>query len=96
MTPEEKELFKRSIVLSEQNNDILRSIRRSMRLSHFMSILYWVFIIGSLVGAYYFIEPYVNAIKGAYGGAQTSLNDDFKNIVNKFKPSSSTQQNMPR
>ena len=52
MTPEEKELLKRSVDLAEDNNIMLRAMRRSMRISRFMSIIYWVFIIGSaIVGA---------------------------------------------
>lgn len=70
MSPEEKELLKRSVELAEENNDILRAIRRSMRLARIMSIVYWVVIIGSAVGAYYLIQPYLDAIVGAYGGAK--------------------------
>jgi len=75
MSPEERELFKRSIALAEENNDILRSIQRSMRLARFMSILYWVFIIGSAVGAYYLIQPYIEQIMGIYGSGVGSFND---------------------
>mgnify|MGYP001563722378 CR=1 FL=1 len=69
MSPEEKELLKRSIALAEENNDILRSMQRSMRISRFMSILYWVFIIGSAIGAYYLIQPYIESLTGLYGSA---------------------------
>ena len=83
MSPEEKELFKRSIALAEENNDILRSIQRSMRFARFMSILYWVVIIGSTVGAFYLIQPYLDSISGAYGGTKSSLSgalDSFKQL----------------
>jgi hypothetical protein len=73
MTPEERELLKRSVVLGEENNDILRSMRRSMRLARIMSIMYWVVIVGSAVGAYYLIQPYIDSITGAYGDAKSSL-----------------------
>ncbi len=75
MTPDERELFKRSIALAEENNDILRSIQRSMRLARFMSIVYWLFIIGSAVGAYYLVQPYIDQITNIYGGAKSSLDD---------------------
>lgn len=74
MTPEEKELLNRVVALSEQNNDILRSIQRSMRFSRFMSIVYWIFIIGSAVGAYYIIQPYIDALKDGYGGVLDTFN----------------------
>ncbi len=85
MSPEEKELFQRSITLAEENNQILRKIQRSMRLARVMSILYWVFIIGSAVGAYYLIQPYIEAVTGAVGGANTSFSDNIKSILNDFK-----------
>ena len=81
MSPEEKELFKRSIALAEENNDILRSIQRSMRMQRFMSLIYWVFIIGSAVGAYYLIQPYVDQLMGVYSSAGDMINN-FKDLAN--------------
>ena len=81
MPEDEKELLKRSVELAEENNDMLRAIRRSMRLARFISIMYWVFIIGSAVGAYYLIQPYIDSLSGAYSGAKSNfdtLNSFFK------------------
>ena len=85
MSPEEKELFKRSIALAEENNQILRGIQRSMRLGRFMSLVYWVFIIGSAIGAYYLIQPYIQAVTGVVGGAKTNFNDTINNALDNFK-----------
>lgn len=82
MSPEEKELLRRSIALAEENNDILRSIQRSMRLSRFMTALYWIFIIGSAIGAYYLVQPYINAVTDAYGGASSNISDILGNFSN--------------
>ncbi len=84
MTPEDRELLHRSVALSEENNDILRSIQRHMRLSRFFSLLYWIIIIGTAAGAFYFLKPYGQAILHAYGGAKTNL-DNFNTFVNSFK-----------
>jgi len=90
MTPEERELLKRSVELAEENNDILRSMRRSMRFARIMSIMYWVVIVGSAVGAYYLIQPYVESIAGVYGGAKESLDgvssgvDSIKDLLNSL------------
>lgn len=73
MSPEERELLKRSVQLAEENNDILRSLRRSMRLSRIMSVLYWVVIIGSAIGAFYLIQHYLNSVMGLYGGAKDTV-----------------------
>ena len=77
MSPEEKELLKRTLRLAEENNEMLHSMQRSMRLARIARIVYWVFIIGSAVGAYYLIQPYVDAVVSAYGGAAGSLQGLF-------------------
>jgi hypothetical protein len=74
MSPEEKELLKRTIVLAEENNQILRSMQRSMRVQRFMTLVYWVFIIGSAIGAYYLIQPYIDSLMEVYGSASEILN----------------------
>ena len=75
MDPETKRLLEENLRLSQENNDILHSMRNSMRMARFMSILYWLFIIGSALGAYYFIEPYLGQLKDLYVGANGALND---------------------
>jgi hypothetical protein len=62
MTPEEKSLLERTYKITEENNKILRSIRRSNRLSLALRIAYWVIIIGIAIGSFYFIQPYANAL----------------------------------
>ncbi|MBI4155912.1 MAG: hypothetical protein HY507_01630 [Candidatus Zambryskibacteria bacterium] len=87
MSPEEKELLKRSVALAEENNDMLRGMKRSMRLGRFMTLVYWLFIIGSAVGAYYLIQPYINLLTDTVGGAKGSLNGlkDISGIIDNLK-----------
>ena len=73
MDPESQKLLEETLALSKENNEILHSIRRSMRMARFMSILYWVFIIGSAVGAFYLIQPYIEQLKDVYSGANSVL-----------------------
>lgn len=83
MSPEDRELLQRSVELAEENNDILRAIRRSMRFARIMSILYWVVIIGSAIGAFYLIQPYLDALSNIYGGAKGGLGE-FGDIIDSF------------
>ncbi|KND46777.1 MAG: hypothetical protein AB201_03255 [Parcubacteria bacterium C7867-006] len=85
MQPDEKALLRRTVELEEENNSMLRSIQRSMRLARFMSILYWVFIIGSAVGAYYLIQPYIDGITGAYTGTKDTVNSNLNSVLDTFK-----------
>jgi hypothetical protein len=77
MDPESKKLLEETFALAEENNKILHSMRRSMRLARVMSVLYWVIIIGISVGAFYFIQPYFNKIMDLYSsisGAEQKSN----------------------
>ncbi len=74
MSPEQIELLKRAVALSEENNDILRSMQRSQRITKFIRIVYWVVIIGSTIGAFYLIQPYIDSLKGVYGNASDIIN----------------------
>ena len=88
MSPEERELLEKSVSLAEDNNKVLHSMRRSMRTAGIMRAIYWIFIIGSAVSAYYFLEPYIDQIKNAYSKAEETLNN--------LKSGQSNFQNMPR
>jgi hypothetical protein len=67
MTPEERSLLERTASLAEENNQMLRSIRRSNRISLAMRIVYWVLILLISFGAYYLIQPYVETMMSLVG-----------------------------
>ena len=84
MSPEEKELLEKSVKLAEENNSILRSMRRSMIVGRVLSAIYWVLIIGSAIGAYYYIQPYLDQLIGIYGGAKSNL-DSIGEVIKDFQ-----------
>ena len=69
MLPEERELLNKSVILAEENNNILRTMRRSQRISTIANFIYWIFIIGTAIGAFYFLQPYFTQIKEIYMNA---------------------------
>ena len=73
MQPEEKEMLKKSLELSQENNKMLHSIRRGMFWGRTMRVVYWVVIIGAAIGVYYYIEPYLNGAIDAYGNVKGDL-----------------------
>jgi hypothetical protein len=79
MSPEERELLEKSVALAEENHNILLSMRRSLRLARIMTLIYWLFIIGSAVGAFYLLQPYLNELLGVYTGAGDLINN-FKQL----------------
>ena len=75
MYPESKKLLTDTLALAQENNRILRSLKRSMVWGRAIHVVYWALIIGSAIGAYYFIQPFIDQIIGVYGGAKDSFNN---------------------
>jgi len=81
MTPEERELLTQSIKLAEENNKILRGMRRSARFATVLRVIYWLLILGAAFGTYYFVEPYLNAVIKSYTSMQKNI-ESVKNVTN--------------
>ena len=83
MTPEERTLLMQSIKLAEENNKMLRGMRRSARIASVLRILYWVIILGSAFGAYYAIQPYLNSVVESYNGMKDNV-ETISNLSTKL------------
>jgi len=87
-----RKLIEKNIILSEENNKILKNIRRWMRFGRLFSFFYWLIIIGGTVGAYYFIQPlfapivdfFTGTISGI-GSAQQGVSDTGSGLQSFFK-----------
>lgn len=94
MTPEERELLTQSIKLAEENNKMLKGIRRSARVASFLRVIYWLIILGTAFGSYYFIQPkvqpYIDAIVRNYNGMKSTV-DSVKSVTDKLLMATSTQ-----
>jgi len=82
MNPNEKELLEKTYEMAKENNHILKGIRRTNRWSTFFRIFYWIVIIGISVGAFYYIQPYINPILKAYSSLQSNISN-IGSVVNK-------------
>ncbi|MFA7216961.1 MAG: hypothetical protein WC095_03195 [Candidatus Paceibacterota bacterium] len=85
MTPEENALLKRTLSIAEENNEMLRAIRRSMRLARFMTIVYWLFIAGAFAGAYYLVQPYLETILNIYNSTKGGATGDVSGLIDFIK-----------
>lgn len=65
--------------LTKENNQILRSLRRAQRWANIMRFIYWILIIGISIGAYYYIQPYLEQVLKLYSENQ-ALVDKVKTI----------------
>ena len=78
MSPEEKHLLEQTFRLAEENNLLLKKMRRSAFIGQVFHVAYWVLIIAISFGAYYVIQPYFSSV-----ASYTST------LVNLLKTSSS-------
>lgn len=63
--------------LTRENNKILHGMRRTQRWSSFFTFAYWMIILGSIFGVYYYFQP---TIKKYTQTLQTSVG-----ILQKFE-----------
>lgn len=77
-----KEMLHKNLELSAENNKMLRSIQRGIFFSRIIRVVYWIIILGIAFGIYYYIEPYIDSVIGAYGSVKGDI-QDFKDILTK-------------
>jgi len=77
MDPESKQLLQNTLALAEENNKMLHKIRSVQKRAAIWQTLKYILIIGIALGAFYFLDPYLNKIIGLYNsvaGIQQKLN----------------------
>jgi len=78
MDEELKRILDENLAISKESLKILKGIRRGNRLAIAFKFFYWLVIIGSAVGAYYFLEPYVKSAVDIIQGVQGTLSSTQK------------------
>lgn len=66
MNPEERELLTATHELAAANNKMLRDLRRTQRWQSFWSAIKWLIVLASALGAYYYLQPYLDKILELY------------------------------
>ena len=80
MDPNDRKQLQEALELSRENNRLLRKMWRATQWGHAIRALYWLIIIGIAVGSIYFLQPYLDTLRGVYGGlqdAQAQFSDFF-------------------
>jgi len=68
-----KNLVRENIRIAEDNNRLLRKIVSANRWTRIFKLLYWVIIISSMMGIYYYIQPILIDILDVYKGLISSI-----------------------
>ena len=75
---ESKETLRKILELTRENSEMLHKMQRSMFWGKIFRTVYWIFIIGAAIGAYYYIEPYINGIVDTYSGFKSDISNIFQ------------------
>ncbi len=86
MDPETKNILEETLKLSKENNKILRRMRSANRWSMAVRLVYWVIIISSMLGFYYYFQPLIDNLVSSYNslmseiGKVQNVGDSLSNI----------------
>ena len=80
----DKKFFDKLMSLTEENNRMLRHIRRSAFWAGITRTVYWLILIGISVGTYYYVQPYVEQLIATYHATQEATTK-IQGIVNPFQ-----------
>ncbi len=69
----------------EDNNAMLHKLYRAQRNGLIVRIVYWTFIILLSVGAFYFVQPFLDQFKGVYDFQNNADTTVFKDLINQYK-----------
>ncbi|MDQ3245185.1 MAG: hypothetical protein M3P22_02490 [bacterium] len=79
MDEEVKNMLEETLALAKENNEMLHKVRGVQKQATFFRVVYWVFIILAGIGAFYFIQPYIDAVTNGVGEAKSTLSS-FKDL----------------
>jgi len=58
-----KSLLEKNVRLAEENNKLLKKIYGSIKWGRFFKAFYWILIIGTSIGAYYYLQPVIETMQ---------------------------------
>jgi len=69
----DRDILEKTARLAEENNKLLKKVHRSIVWGRAVRIIYWIILIGAALGAYYFIQPYIDKVLGVYDGLTSGI-----------------------
>ena len=84
MEPDIDARLKRIEETLEKNHNLLVRIRRVQRNGQLFKIFYWILIFLFALGAFYYIQPYLNQLIEAYTGIQNTQ-EQLQNSIPALK-----------
>lgn len=89
MTPEEKELLRRSLTIGEENNKILLKIQKTLRWQAVWNAVKILIVVVPLVLGYIFFQPFLGSMFNNYKEVQGMINNPENPSADNSSTSSS-------
>ncbi len=64
-------MLRENLRLSKDNHKILKKMQRNAFWGRGLKIIYWLVIIGGALGAYYYIQPFIDSLREGFESIQT-------------------------
>jgi len=68
MDQEIKKMLQESLELAKENNTLLLKLRNAQRWQQITRAVYLLIIIGVTLGAFVYLQPFINQVKGIFTG----------------------------
>lgn len=81
---EVKKILEENLSLTKENHKILAGIRNAQRRANMYRLIYWIVIIAITLGAYYFVQPYIESLTGYYSAISGIGGDNAKEGVSSI------------
>jgi hypothetical protein len=75
MNPEEKELLRRALTLSEENNTILKKLERHVRWQSYWGFIKILIFVVPLILGYLLLQPYLGSALNTYQEVRGLINN---------------------
>jgi hypothetical protein len=90
MDAEERGLLEKTLKLTEENNRLIHKVRGVQKRQAFWSVLKILVILGIALGAFYYLEPYLDKLMNVFnsipGLKQNLDSDSLQEMLKNLKP----------
>ena len=81
MDQDHNRLLQKTYELAQENNKLLKGMRRSQRIATIMRVVYWLVILGAAGAAFYYLQPFVEPFLDSYSAIRDNFSN-FSNLIN--------------
>lgn len=75
LDPNEQKMLEEALELAQENNNMLRKMRRAQAWATVWRVIYWAAIIGVFAASYYYLQPIIQDMLALYGALGESVGD---------------------